>query len=411
MLRKISLWLGLAAFLLLSNVFPAAASPAITGEAAVLVDSKNGQVLFEKNASGKVYPASTTKILTAIIALESGRTGEMVTIPKEASDVEGSAVGLLEGEQITLEDLIYSLMLNSGNDSAVAIACHLGGSVPGFVQLMNKRAAELGAVDTHFNNPNGLPDPNHYTTARDMALIARYAMQNPEFRSIVSTKIKIITRSDPNAQTYLDNHNKLLWNYEGTIGVKTGYTDEARQCLVSAAARQGRELIAVVMKSEGADIWSDSTRLLDFGFAEFNQMSLVEAGRFMTDVPVRYGVDKTVRAQTGSSLVYDFPNGAKPQISQEIILFDNISAPLLAGRKVGEAAFYAGGQELGRVDLVAQQEVKRNIMSKWWFWLLVLAALATAAAIALYQKGLRRRRWRVYNKRKISSVDEYGYFK
>ncbi|NLI13877.1 MAG: D-alanyl-D-alanine carboxypeptidase [Peptococcaceae bacterium] len=401
MLKKISLWVCLAAFLLSAAVFPAAAaSPVITGEAAVLVDSKNGQVLFEKNASVKVYQASTTKILTAIIALESARTGEMVTIPKEASDVEGSAVGLQEGEQVSLEDLLYALMLNSGNDSAVAIACHLGGSVPGFVQMMNKRAAELGAVNTHFNNPNGLPDPNHYTTARDMALIARYTMQNPEFREIVSTKVKTITRSDPNAQTYLDNHNKLLWNYDGAIGVKTGYTDEARQCLVSAAARQGRELIAVVMKSEGTDIWTDSTKLLDFGFAEFNQASLVEAGKFMADVPVRYGVAKTVRAQTGSSLVYDFPIGAKPQISQEITLFDNIAAPLQAGKKVGEAAFYANGQELGRVDLVAQQEVKRRILAKWWFWLLVLAAIATAAAIALYQNEMRRRRWQMYNKRK-----------
>lgn len=401
MLKRISLWVCLAAILLVTTVFPAAAAaPVITGEAAVLIDSKNGQLLFEKNAAVRVYPASTTKILTGIIALESGRTGEMVTIPKEASDVEGSAIGLQEGEQISLEDLIYALMLNSGNDSAVAIACHLGGSVTGFVQLMNKRAVELGAVNTHFNNPNGLPDSNHYSSARDMALITRYAMQNPEFREIVSTKIKTITRSDPNAQTYLDNHNKLLWNYEGAIGVKTGYTEEARQCLVSAAAKQGRELIAVVMKSEGTDIWTDSTKLLDYGFTEFNQATLVEAGKFVTDAPVRYGVSKTAHAQTGSSLAYDFPSTDKPQISQEIILLNKIVAPVPAGKKLGEIAFFAGGQELGRVDLVAQQEIKRKTLAKWWFWLMLLAALGTAAAIALYQTKQRRRRWEMYNKRK-----------
>lgn len=401
MLKRISLWACLAAILLSTTVFSAAAaSPGITGEAAVLIDSKNGQVLFEKNAAVRVYPASTTKVMTAIIALESGRVGEMVTIPKEASDVEGSAIGLREGEKISLEDLIYALMLNSGNDSAVAIACHLGGSVTGFVQLMNKKAAELGAVNTHFNNPNGLPEPNHYSTVRDMALITRYAMQNPEFREIVATKIKTITRSDPNAQTYLENHNKLLWNYQGAIGVKTGYTEEARQCLVSAAVRQGRELIAVVMKSEGTDIWSDSTKLLDYGFTDFSPATLVEAGQYVSDVPVQYGVAKTVHAQTGSSLTYNFTRDEKPQIRQEIIIFDKNVAPVQAGKKLGEIVFFAGGQELGRVDLVAQQEVQRKLLAKWWFWLMLLAALGTAAAIALYQIGQRRRRWKMYNKRK-----------
>jgi len=400
MLKRISLWVCLAAILLVTTVFSAAAAPVITGEAAVLIDSKNGQLLFEKNADVRVYPASTTKILTGIIALESGRTGEAVTIPREASDVEGSAIGLQEGEQISLEDLIYALLLNSGNDSAVAIACHLGGSVDGFAQLMNNKAAELGAVNTHFNNPNGLPDPNHYTTARDMALIARYAMQNPEFREIVSTKIKNITRNDPNAQTYLDNHNKLLWDYQGAIGVKTGYTEAARQCLVSAAVRQGRELIAVVMKSEGVDIWSDSIRLLDYGFDEFKQATLVESGKYVTDVPVKYGVSKTVHAQTASALAYDFPREVQPEIRQEIILHDNIVAPVQAGKKTGEIVFFSGSQELGRVDLVVQQEIKRKMIAKWWFWLMVLAALGTAAAIALYQSRQRRRRWEMYNKRK-----------
>lgn len=381
---------------------PAAAEPEITGEAAVLMNSKTGQVLFEKNPFLRVYPASTTKIMTAILALESGRIGETVSITLEACAIEGSAIGLQEGEQFLLEDLIYALMLNSGNDSAVAIACHVGGSVEGFVQLMNKRAAELGAADTHFNNPNGLPDPNHYSTARDMALIARYAMQNPEFREIVSTKIKTITRSDPNAQTYLENGNRLLWNYQGAIGVKTGYTEEARQCLVSAAAKEDRELIAVVMKSEGYDIWTDSSKLLDCGFIEFNQTALVEAGKHVTDAPIKYGVTKTVAAQTGSSLVYDFSKDAAPQIRQEIILSDGIAAPIQAGKKLGEMVFFSGSQELGRVDLVAQQGTKRKITAMWWFWLVILAVFAAAAAvaIALYQNRQRRRRWKIYNRRK-----------
>lgn len=202
------------------TVTPASAAtvPDITGEAAVLMDSSSGQLLFAKNPDQRMYPASTTKIITAIIALESGRINDIVTIPLEACNVEGSAVGLQEGEQITLNDLIYALMLNSGNDCAVAIACHLGGSVDGFVQQMNKKAYEVGAVNTHFNNPNGLPEPNHYSTARDMALIAGYAMKNDNFRDIVSTKTQTIERSDPEAQVYLCNSNKMLWNYDGCRG-------------------------------------------------------------------------------------------------------------------------------------------------------------------------------------------------
>lgn len=401
MRNKISMWIYLALlFLLIAVPIPAVASPEIVGEAAVLMDSRNGQVLFEKNSDLRVYPASTTKILTAIIALESGKTDEMVTIPKEACNVEGSAIGLQEGEQISLEDLIYALMLNSGNDTAVAIAYHLGGSVDGFVKLMNKRAAELGAVNTHFNNPNGLPDPNHYSTARDMALITRYAMQNPEFRKIVSTKIKTIKRTDPKAQTYLDNHNKMLWNYEGAIGVKTGYTEEARQCLVSAAARQGRELIAVVLKSEGNDIWVDSTKLLDFGFTDFKLVTLVEAGKYVTDVPVKYGVLKTASVQTACSLAYNFPRNDQTQVRQDILLNDKTVAPVKAGKKLGELVFFAGNQEVGRVDLVAQQEVKRQTLVKWWFWLMILAGLFTAAAIIRYQNKQRRKRWDMYKCRK-----------
>jgi D-alanyl-D-alanine carboxypeptidase (penicillin-binding protein 5/6) len=278
--------LALIVMLLFQNPLPAAAAPEIVGEAAALIDDRNGQFLYEKNPSERLYPASTTKILTAVIALENGKLGDRVTIPAEACNVEGSAVGLNEGEQMSLEDLLYALLLNSGNDTAIAIAIHTAGSVDKFTDLMNKKAAELGAVNSHFNNPNGLPDPNHYSTAHDMALISYYAMQNPEFRKIVATKIRTIERSDPTAQTYLENHNRLLWNYEGTIGLKTGYTEEAGQCLVSAANRNGRELLAVVMKTEGSNIWTDSTALLDYGFDAYNNVSLIEAGKNIGEVPV-----------------------------------------------------------------------------------------------------------------------------
>ena len=220
---------------------PVHAEPELVGEAAALIDSRNEQLLFEKNSNKRMYPASTTKILTAIIALERGNLEDIVSIPRVACNIEGSAIGLQEEEKITLEDLLYALMLNSGNDTAVAIACHIGGSVEEFARMMNELAVRIGAENSNFKNPNGLPDPDHYTTARDMALIAHYAMQNPEFRKIVSTRSATIQRGVPDAQIYLENSNKLLWNYDGTIGIKTGYTNDARQCLVSAAARQDRK--------------------------------------------------------------------------------------------------------------------------------------------------------------------------
>lgn len=399
---KTGLWVSLTilSFCLIAGPMTAAAAPAIIGEAAVLMDHANGQMLFEKNPDQRMYPASTTKILTAIIALESGRINDMVTIPLEASIVEGSAIGLREGEQISLGDLIYALMLNSGNDSALAIAHHLGGSTEGFARMMNSKAVEVGAVNSHFNNPNGLPDPKHFSTARDMALITRYAMSNPEFKDIVATKIQIIKRDDPEAQTFLGNSNRMLWNYDGAIGVKTGYTDDAGQCLVTAAARDGRELISVVLRSEGANIWSDSTALLDYGFTEFKAVTLTEAGEHAADVPVKYGVMQNVPVLTKSAMTYNFPVNSRPEISREALLDEKVAAPAQAGGKAGELAFYAGDMELGRVDLVLRNDVKRKATAQWWFWALVFAALALTVFLLLCYNDVRRRRLIIQNRRK-----------
>lgn len=394
------IWIFITFLFILTAVIPspAAALPEVVGEAAVVMDSKNGQLLYEKNPHQRLYPASTTKILTAIVALENAKLDDLVTIPKDACSVEGSAIGLREGERITLEDLLYAMLLNSGNDTAVAIAYHIGGSVEGFVEMMNKKAAELGAVESQFKNPNGLPLPDHYSTAYDMALIARYAMQNPEFRRIVSTKVKTITREITDAQVFLDNSNKLLWRYDGAIGIKTGYTVDARQCLISAAARDNRELIAVVLKSEGT-IWTDSVNLLDYGFAEFRPLSLTETGAFVTDVPVKYGVSEVVPALTGYSLTYNFPKDKQAEVRQEVFLKESITAPVKAGAKLGELAFFSGEVELGRVDLLAQKEMKRKITAHWWPWLLLALGLFVFLSILRYQNKARRKRWERYRRK------------
>jgi D-alanyl-D-alanine carboxypeptidase (penicillin-binding protein 5/6) len=391
--------LAVIIMLIFSIPRPVAAVPEIVGEASALIDSKNGQFLYEKNSSQKLYPASTTKILTAVIALENSKLEDIVTITAQACNVEGSAVGLQDGEKMSMEDLLYALMLNSGNDTAIAIAIHVAGSVEEFVNLMNKKAAELGAVNTHFNNPHGLTDPNHYTTAHDMALIAHYAMQNPEFRKIVATKTRNIDRADPMAQTYLLNHNNLLWDYEGAIGVKNGYTEAARQCLVSAAKQQDRELVSVVLKTEGNHIWTDSIALLDYGFNGYNNVVLAEAGKLVGEVPVRFGADEFVPVQTGYSLSYNFPKDESADYRPEVKLAARVNAPVKAGAKLGEVVFFAGDRELGRVDLIAQKQVERKILAHIWPWLIVPPVLFSLLLLIRLHNQASRRRWKRYKQK------------
>ncbi|MCL6638321.1 MAG: D-alanyl-D-alanine carboxypeptidase [Firmicutes bacterium] len=392
-------WLVLAFAFVVPNR-AGANPPEVVGRAAVLIDGETGQVLYEKNAHQRMYPASTTKTLTAIIALEKGKLTDMVVIPEEAAYAEGSSIGLKPGEKVSLEDLLYALMLNSGNDSAIAIADHIGGSVDGFVRMMNQKAAELGAVDSHFKNPNGLPDDDHYTTAYDLSLITRYAMQNDEFRRIVSTLTRDIRREDPEAQTFLLNHNKLLWRYEGATGVKTGYTVLANQCLASAAKRGDRELIAVVLGSEGENIWSDSTSLLDYGFGQFNRINFIDKGKYVDEVAARFGEEKVI-VQAAGSFSYCFPAGRMPELHQEAVYKIPVIAPVEAGEKMGQMIYYAGGREIGRVDLIAQKPVKRKWYTYTALWVAGAALLLTVLLMyGGYQRRARRRRWAVYYHRK-----------
>jgi D-alanyl-D-alanine carboxypeptidase (penicillin-binding protein 5/6) len=192
----------------------------------------------------------------------------------------------------------------------------------------------------------------------------------------------------------------MLWNYDGAIGIKTGYTDDAGQCLVTAAAREGRELLAVVMKSEGNNIWTDSASLLDYGFTGFNTVKLYESGAFAADVPVKYGVSKTAPVVTGSIISYNFPVGSQSEIRQEVLLNEKISAPARAGSKAGELVFYSGDIELGRVDLVLQGDIKRKLTAKWWFWLLMFVLLLAAIFVLLCYLDIRRRRLVLKKRRK-----------
>ena len=236
----------------------------LSARAAVLIDGKSGKVLFEKNKDERLPMASTTKIMTGLLACESKKMKKVVTVSPVASGTEGSSLWLEPGEKQTLENLTYGLMLRSGNDAAVAIAEYLGGSTEAFALMMNERAKKIGVQNTGFQNPNGLDAEGHFTTAYDLALISREAMKNKKFRKIVSTKSKTIPWESSEWDRSLTNHNKMLWRYEGCNGIKTGFTKKSGRCLVTSAKRGKTKLICVTLNAP--DDWNDHTKMLDYGF-------------------------------------------------------------------------------------------------------------------------------------------------
>lgn len=238
----------------------------LAARAAVLLDAKTGDVLYEKNPDALEYPASATKILTALLVIEQGGLDKKVTIQLEDTKVEPSALYIKPGEEYVRKDLLFALLLKSANDVALTLARDNAGSVEAFAEKMNRRAEALGAIDSHFTNPHGLHDPHHFTTARDLAAIARAAMQQPLFREIVGTPEVGMARGAE--WVLMRNHNKLLWQLPGCTGVKTGFTNAAQQVLVSSAIRAGREAISVVLHSNKPGIWEDSKTLLDHGFSK-----------------------------------------------------------------------------------------------------------------------------------------------
>lgn len=239
----------------------------MAGKAAVLMEMPTGKILWEKNKDLPRPPASTAKILTAFVTLDGARLKEIVTVSITATANKSPAVALKNGERLAVQDLLYALLLQSSNDAALALASHVGGSTPRFVQLMNQKARSLGALHSHFLNPTGLPQRGQITTARDLAVITKAALANPEFRKIVATKS--YPWKSLKWEGVLENSNELLKSYDGSIGVKTGNTREAGHCLVAAAQRGDETLIAVILGSQEKSVWQDAKNLLDYGFKNF----------------------------------------------------------------------------------------------------------------------------------------------
>lgn len=333
------------------------APPALSAKSAIIIEAATGEVLYEKNSRERRYPASTTKIMTIITALEAGTLDDVVVVSPNAASTEGSSMDLVASERMKLRDMLYGVALVSGNDAAVAVAEHISGSVGNFARLMTEKAHKIGAVGTNFTNSSGLPDPRHYSTAYDLALIAAYGYKNPLFSEYVGTLRKDIIRDRSGSETFY-NENKLLRIYRGANGVKTGYTDESGRCLVSAASRGRTQLIAVVLDADF--MWEDSMALLDYGFSQLQEKAMVQAGDFVEMIRVPNGTIDVTRAVISDSLFIPVTFKNKDEFRTVFEVAPEISAPVTAGQKVGVAKIMYRGKEIASTDVVLLESINRK---------------------------------------------------
>ncbi|MHB1653090.1 MAG: D-alanyl-D-alanine carboxypeptidase family protein [Desulfitobacteriaceae bacterium] len=332
--------------------------PRIAGEAAFLLDVQSGQVLFSKNSDERLAPASTTKIMTALLALEYDNLQGTVTVSSTMLDrkkVYGTQIYLTPGEQLPLKDILYAVLLNSANDAAVALAEHVGGDLSRFVVMMNDRAQQMGMLNTHFTNPTGLTENGHYSTAHDLALLAKAAYQNPLFLHYTETKSYMISRSKPNVPTLMVNENKLLWQDGSINGMKTGYTAQAGNCLVASATKDGRQLVGVILKSPGKEMFGDMENLLNYGFEEFDTTLYKRTGEFLNSIMVKQQPVNLILAapiyitqgkgtpSTSLRLAFTLPASEPPEVKQ--------------GQVLGKVEVWNGGDLLNTVNLVADRTV------------------------------------------------------
>lgn len=352
-MRRLMLLLCCAVISLLNGNARAEGSADVesSAKAAVLIERNTSMVLLKHNDNQALPMASTTKVMTALMALERGNMDDVVTVGRNAYGVPGTSIYLSEGERITLRDLLYGLMLASGNDAAVAIAEHIGGDVPTFCQMMTQRAAELGCESTVFINPNGLPAQGHQTTAYDLAMIAREAMTHDLFREIVSTRRASIPWEGRSYHRILNNKNRLLSDYEGATGIKTGYTKAAGRCLVFGAKRDGLEVIGVVLNC--GDWFDEATRLMDLGFARYEYFLAFEPGDSVRVLPVTDGTQETVCIRTERELGAPVLKGEIPTLEYDMP--ETLPAGLQQGDIIGEARMMLDGRTLASTPLVLSE--------------------------------------------------------
>lgn len=365
------------------NIAFAQETPSISSPNGVLMDYETGEVLFDKNAHEKTYPASTTKVMTAVLVLENANLNDVVTIDYDLY-VDGSSMYLLKGESFTVKDLLSALLIRSANDAAEALAIHIAGSVEDFVVMMNKRAKELGALNTNFTNPHGLPDSDHITTAYDLAMIAKHAMTFDLFREIVSTTMLTFEPTEQTPETrYYRNTNRFLWGtgganqilyngqyinikYDIIDGIKTGYTGAAGNCLISSSLKDNHRLISVVLGATGNDVYLDSRTLIDYGYNNFKLISLTDKSSGTIETPIKNGKEDFLNLSIANSkLAIVSKDTNLEQIKEHISLNENINAPITKGEVLGKISYSIDDKIIGEIDLISSKDIEElSILDK-----------------------------------------------
>ncbi|MFC5650862.1 D-alanyl-D-alanine carboxypeptidase family protein [Paenibacillus solisilvae] len=324
----------------------AAPSPVYTHARGVaLIDVESGRLLYSSNGDKPMKIASLTKIMTAIVAIEHGKLSDMVKTSVRAAGREGSSIYLKKGEEMSLQNMLYGLMLRSGNDAATAISEHVGGSEEGFVHMMNDKAQMLGLTNTQFMNPHGLDAEGHYSSANDLAKLTAYALKNPTFKAIVKTKVKTAPNPNDEWDYSWKNKNRMLTMYEGADGVKTGYTKQALRCLVSSATRNGQQL-AVVTLNDGDD-WLDHQKLLNWGFSNYPLSEVTHKGQPINGYPLA----------VGRTLLYPFAEGEKEELHSKLTLLDARTAAYSLGER-GHLDWFLGEAKIGSTPVYEPQSAR-----------------------------------------------------
>lgn len=323
---------------------------------AALIEANSGIVLLESNPDLRLPMASTTKTMTALITLENCALDELVKIPQEACGVEGSSMYLQANEEVTVRDLLYGLMLASGNDAAVALAVHIAGSTEKFADMMNARAAEMGLKNTHFVTPNGLHANEHYTTAYELALIGAQAIKNPDFTKIVSTQY-YSAKSGNHVRTF-KNKNALLWDYAGALGIKTGYTMAAGRCLLFAAEKDGMVLVGAVLNCK--PMFEVASSMLDYGFDNYTLQTIIKAGTELAKGIVANGEKSILDLNAKEDIIIPVKNGETVRFTVKVEAYTPFSAPVSQNAALGRIEIYSDDELIAQTELVASEEVAKR---------------------------------------------------
>lgn len=412
----------------LHNIYASPNLPEIGAESALLIEAKTGKVLYEKNPNQKIFPASTTKIMTAILAIRNLDLDKKVIVPTNIGTADGSAMYLLPGEQFTVRELLQGMMIKSANDAAVLLAREVSGDISTFSKLMNEEAKKLGCNNTHFVNPSGLHDENHYTTAHDMALISIEAMKSPIFRELVSTvRVTFDETEQTPEKRYFLNTNRFLWDeskliidnqyipikYDVVNGIKTGYTPEAKNCLISSGQKNNIELISIVYQANGFEMYRDSRLILDYGFENYVSKTIIEKDKILGNTTVKHTVPGFLEYYAKEEYTCVYPRDTELDIDTEIIL-DEMNLPITKDSKIGELKV-TFGNESSSISLYASNDLESIFTIKYLKeWIvdnrIIVSAIALcvitliAILIIIFRLSSNRRRRRKKHIKKYNNL-------